>query len=96
MSDLSNAAMVKCGYCGNYHNYSYAMCRDIMLRPPTPMLVEIPEIGEAFIRADERKRLREGAEERAVIKHMEMMNLAGTHEGRYWKSIVAAIFGEDK
>ena len=34
-STTSEPTYVKCGYCGNYHNYSYEMCRD-MHRYPQP------------------------------------------------------------
>jgi hypothetical protein len=31
-------SMIQCGYCGNWHTYSYEMCKDIHNRPPAPAI----------------------------------------------------------
>jgi hypothetical protein len=56
--------------------------------------VENVDDREQAIRADERKRLREGAEER-VMEEIEMLNDCRVTNA-LCKRIVAAIFGEEK
>ena len=99
MSDpMNSGTMAKCGYCGYYHSYSELMCRDTMLRSPAPILVPMPELGEAAIRADERKRLRE-----ELIAFHNRWDALGGEKGRCdtfalsirKELLSSAIFGEE-
>lgn len=71
MSDLnSTLSMLKCTYCGNYHNYSYEMCRDIhksqlrTIHAPCDNCERLKVAEERAKKAEaERDRLREELEE---------------------------------
>ena len=45
MSD-STIGMPKCSYCGNYHNYSAEMCKDMMMKPGFIQITATP-VGKA-------------------------------------------------